>query len=53
MDLKVTLAHRVREERKVTQEREESRVIWDLQDRKEKLEKEETLAKKAKQVTKA
>ena len=50
MDSKVMLVHRVREERKVTQEREASRVIWDLQDLKEIVE---PLAKKVKQVTKA
>ena len=43
----------VREERKVTWEREASRVIWDLQVHKEKLVKEETWDKKVNQVTKA
>ena len=40
----------VREERKVTWEREASRVIWDLQVHKEKLVKEETGDKKVTKV---
>ena len=43
----------VREERKVTWEREVSRVIWDLQVHKEKLVKEETWDRKVNQVRKA
>ena len=49
----MTLDHRgllVREETKVTWEREASRVIWDLQVHKEKLVKEETWDRKVNQV---
>ena len=55
LDLKVALDYvglLVREVRKVTWEREASRVIWDLQVQKEKLVKEETWGREVNQVTK-
>ena len=52
LDLKVTLDHVGLLVRKVTWEREASRVIWDLQVYKEKLVKEETWDKKVNKATK-
>ena len=51
LDLKVTLDHMGLLVKKVTWEREASRVIWDLQVQKEKLVKEEMWDKKVNQVT--